>query len=95
MAFGASRVKRVFQAQTVVAISLPKIRACAGMTSLIISKTKPLQPPSNERESSMNYKVALIPGDGIGKEVVPGSVRTLKALSQKFGFGVTSPTSIS
>lgn len=37
----------------------------------------------------MNYKVALIPGDGIGKEVVPESVRTLKALSHKFGFGVS------
>ena len=37
----------------------------------------------------MNYKVALIPGDGIGKEVIPESVRTLKALSQKFGFGVS------
>ena len=36
----------------------------------------------------MNYKVALIPGDGIGKEVVPEGVRALRALSEKFGFNV-------
>ena len=34
----------------------------------------------------MNFKVALIPGDGNGKEVVPEGARTLEALSQKFGF---------
>jgi tartrate dehydrogenase/decarboxylase / D-malate dehydrogenase len=37
----------------------------------------------------MTYTVALIPGDGIGKEVVPEGVRTLKALADKYGFQVS------
>ena len=32
------------------------------------------------------YKIALIPGDGIGKEVVPEGVRVLEAAAAKFGF---------
>ena len=31
------------------------------------------------------YKIALIPGDGIGKEVVPEGVRVLEAAARKFG----------
>jgi tartrate dehydrogenase/decarboxylase / D-malate dehydrogenase len=34
------------------------------------------------------YRVAVIPGDGIGKEVVPEGVRALEAVSRKFGFEV-------
>ncbi len=34
------------------------------------------------------YRVAVIPGDGIGKEVVPEGVRALEAVSKKFGFEV-------
>jgi tartrate dehydrogenase/decarboxylase/D-malate dehydrogenase len=34
----------------------------------------------------MAYKIALIPGDGIGKEVVPEGVRTMRVLAKKFGF---------
>jgi tartrate dehydrogenase/decarboxylase/D-malate dehydrogenase len=36
----------------------------------------------------MDYKIALIPGDGIGQEVVPEGVRALETLSEQFGFGV-------
>ena len=32
------------------------------------------------------YKIAVIPGDGIGKEVVPEGVRILSAVAAKFGF---------
>ncbi len=32
-----------------------------------------------------NYKVAVIPGDGIGKEVMPEGVRVLEAAGRKFG----------
>jgi tartrate dehydrogenase/decarboxylase/D-malate dehydrogenase len=32
------------------------------------------------------YRIALIPGDGIGKEVVPEGVRVLKELSGRFSF---------
>jgi tartrate dehydrogenase/decarboxylase/D-malate dehydrogenase len=37
----------------------------------------------------MAYNIALIPGDGIGKEVVPEGVRTMEALAKKFGFEVS------
>ncbi len=39
-------------------------------------------PSSKER----NYKIAVIPGDGIGREVVPEGVRVLKAAAEKYGF---------
>jgi tartrate dehydrogenase/decarboxylase / D-malate dehydrogenase len=32
------------------------------------------------------YRIAVIPGDGIGKEVVPEGVRVLEAASKRFGF---------
>jgi len=37
----------------------------------------------------MAYRIALIPGDGIGKEVIPEGVRTLEALAVKYGFDVS------
>ncbi|HYR39431.1 MAG TPA: tartrate dehydrogenase [Methylomirabilota bacterium] len=35
------------------------------------------------------YRVAVIPGDGIGKEVMPEGVRVLDAAARKFGFTLT------
>ena len=35
-----------------------------------------------------DYNIALIPGDGIGKEVSLEAVKVLKAVSEKHGFGV-------
>ena len=32
-----------------------------------------------------NIKVALIPGDGIGKEVIPEGVRVLETAASKYG----------
>jgi len=34
----------------------------------------------------MVYNIALIPGDGIGKEVVPEAVRVMEVLSRQYGF---------
>ncbi len=34
----------------------------------------------------MTYKIALIPGDGIGKEVVPQAVRVMDTLAGQYGF---------
>jgi tartrate dehydrogenase/decarboxylase/D-malate dehydrogenase len=34
----------------------------------------------------MTYDLALIPGDGIGREVLPQGVRVLEALARRFGF---------
>ncbi|MEJ2133705.1 MAG: tartrate dehydrogenase [Desulfofustis sp.] len=36
----------------------------------------------------MTYEIALIPGDGIGLEVIPEGVRVLEALATQFGFQV-------
>jgi isocitrate/isopropylmalate dehydrogenase len=33
------------------------------------------------------FKIAVIAGDGIGKEVVPEGIRVLEAAGKKFGFG--------
>jgi hypothetical protein len=47
-------------------------------------------PPYIERKHPMPtnrvYRVAVIPGDGIGKEVVPEGVRVLETAAKKFGF---------
>ncbi len=37
-------------------------------------------------ENSRRYRIAVIPGDGIGKEVVPEGVRVLEAAAAKYGF---------
>jgi tartrate dehydrogenase/decarboxylase/D-malate dehydrogenase len=34
------------------------------------------------------YRVAVVPGDGIGREVVPEGIRTLEAAAARFGFEV-------
>ena len=40
-----------------------------------------------QREAmNKTHRIAVIPGDGIGKEVVPEGVRVLKVVAQKFGF---------
>lgn len=36
----------------------------------------------------MDYRIALVPGDGIGREVVPEGVRVLEALSPRYGFNI-------
>lgn len=36
-----------------------------------------------------NYRIALLPGDGIGKEVVPEAVRVLQAAASGFTFTIT------
>ena len=37
----------------------------------------------------MSYKIALIPGDGIGKEVIPEGVRALQVLAEKYNFSIS------
>ena len=36
--------------------------------------------------SDKSYKIAVIPGDGTGPEVVAEGLKVLKAASKKFGF---------
>ena len=37
-------------------------------------------------QAQRSYKIAVIPGDGIGREVVPEGVRVLEAAAEKYGF---------
>jgi tartrate dehydrogenase/decarboxylase/D-malate dehydrogenase len=39
-----------------------------------------------ERMKNREYRIAVIPGDGIGKEVMPEGMRVLKAAARRFGF---------
>jgi tartrate dehydrogenase/decarboxylase/D-malate dehydrogenase len=42
--------------------------------------------------TNQQYKIAVIPGDGIGNEVVPEGIRVLEAASAKFGFTLAFTT---
>jgi tartrate dehydrogenase/decarboxylase/D-malate dehydrogenase len=42
----------------------------------------------NQKDTNMAVNIALIPGDGIGLEVVPEGVRVIKALAARYGFEV-------
>ena len=36
---------------------------------------------------AVTYRIALVPGDGVGPEVIAGAVRVLEAVGTRFGFG--------
>jgi tartrate dehydrogenase/decarboxylase/D-malate dehydrogenase len=40
-------------------------------------------------KSNRSYTVAVIPGDGVGKEVVPEGLRVLEAAAERYGFALT------
>jgi tartrate dehydrogenase/decarboxylase/D-malate dehydrogenase len=42
------------------------------------------------RKTNRIHRIAVIPGDGIGKEVVPEGIRVLEAAAKKFGFELQS-----
>ena len=39
------------------------------------------------------YRIAVIPGDGIGREVMPEGLRALDAVSKRFGIASNTSTS--
>ena len=43
---------------------------------------------TTNRSTSRAYRIAVIPGDGIGKEVVPEGLRVLEAAATKYGFAL-------
>ncbi len=43
-------------------------------------------------ERNKTYEISVIPGDGIGKEVVPESIKVLDAVAARFGFGLAYTT---
>ena len=38
--------------------------------------------------TGQRFKIAAIPGDGIGQEVMPEGLRVLNAAARRFGFGL-------
>ncbi len=42
--------------------------------------------PTTRTGTNRKYRLAVIPGDGIGKEVVPEGLRVLEAAAKKFNF---------
>jgi tartrate dehydrogenase/decarboxylase / D-malate dehydrogenase len=42
----------------------------------------------NAKKIFKNPKIAVIAGDGIGKEVMPEGLRALEAANRKFGIGM-------
>jgi len=45
-----------------------------------------------EIDMTPTFRIALIPGDGIGKEVMPEGVRVIQAAARRFGFGLDCRT---
>lgn len=43
-------------------------------------------PEAREQARVRKYRIAVIPGDGIGREVVPEGIRVLEAAARRFGF---------
>ena len=37
----------------------------------------------------MSYKITVIPGDGIGKEITDSAVEVLEKVDEKFGLGLS------
>src|SRR4029078_3975245 len=61
----------------------PPEHALSMRPALSITPKGTPMPPTNRV-----YRVAVIPGDGIGQEVVAEGVRQIEAVSKKFGFEV-------
>lgn len=52
------------------------------------AKTKSAQTPRKDKVQAANTtRIAVIPGDGIGKEVVPEGLRVLEAVAKRFDLG--------
>jgi tartrate dehydrogenase/decarboxylase/D-malate dehydrogenase len=45
-------------------------------------------PPPGDAMTKKTYRIAAIPGDGIGKEVMPEGLRVLQAAATRFGFAL-------
>src|SRR5476651_1638324 len=74
--------------------SVAAVVACAGLAICVLS-SMPLTPDTRylttETETvhmARTHRIAVLPGDGIGKETVPESLKVLDAASRKFGFGL-------
>ena len=56
------------------------------MQSPVGTRYRALREVTSEGVLMTKHKIAVIAGDGIGKEVVPEGIRVLEAAGRKFGF---------
>jgi tartrate dehydrogenase/decarboxylase / D-malate dehydrogenase len=58
-----------------------------GRLTRVREETPAMTAPTNgQKPTNRVYRIAVIPGDGIGKETVPEGVRVLEAAAKKYGF---------
>src|ERR1700751_977775 len=58
-------------------LAMTRLAECANLARAAKGKTM---------ATNRVYRIAVIPGDGIGKEVMPEGVRVLEAAAKKYGF---------
>src|SRR5580692_7086609 len=72
--------------------SVAAVVPCAGLAIWVASSmrltTDTRQPIMETVHMARTHRIAVLPGDGIGKETVPESLKVLDAASRKFGFGL-------
>jgi tartrate dehydrogenase/decarboxylase / D-malate dehydrogenase len=49
-------------------------------------------PKLKERTMTRTYRIAVVPGDGIGHEIVPAGMEVLRAAAERFGFELATET---
>lgn len=54
-----------------------------------IAKNAPMNNQRSESPTTHHYRIAVIPGDGIGREVIPEGIRVLEAVGRRFGIEFT------
>ena len=86
---GADRVRvRLSDAGTVVAHRIRHVAGAPGdlAADWLSSGGRRSACGDGAEQSMTTYRVAVIPGDGIGTEVTPAAIRTLEAAAERFGF---------
>src|SRR5262249_28961245 len=58
----------------------------SGQMPYPVARRSPANIEENRMATNRVYRVAVIPGDGIGKEVMPEGVRVLEAAAKRYGF---------
>src|SRR6266550_7906501 len=61
------------------------IRACRSARSLRTTSSEPLVLVPDRISFMKEHQIAVIPGDGIGREVIPEGIRVLEAVGAKHG----------
>src|SRR6185312_7364552 len=73
--------------------SVAAVPAWAGLAIGALSSTDRPRVINDDRRRKQpmarTHRIAVLPGDGIGKETVPESLKVLDAAARRFGFGLS------